>query len=153
MTEPLQPFTVYLARPYVPRHRCLRDPFHTMAILDVMLIGLFFFLLQSSFVLQPAVRIRLPEGPFREGVPYSPLVVVVSQEGIVFFHDERTTMEGLPAAFQKAHHERPDTPLLVEADSRVPYSTVMEITRMAQLAGIPEVALATRVPTARNEQP
>ncbi len=120
---------------------------------DVVLLIFLFFVARSSFVLQPGIRIRLPAAPFEDGTAYGTLVVTLSQEGMVFFNDQRTTLGGLRSSFQQAAHERPEAVLLVEADGRVPNRTLVEVYRMAAEAGIGEVVLATRLAAAEEEAP
>ncbi len=112
---------------------------------DLALLVFFAFLVQSSFILQPGVRVRLPAAPFGEGAPYRAAVVTLTQEGLVFFDDQRTTLEGLRLSFAQARHDQPDIPLIIEADENVPQGKLMEIYNMATAAGLREVLLATRV--------
>ena len=110
---------------------------------DLVLLILAFFLLHTSFVVHPAIRMELPEAPLRDGVPYGSMIVTLTQEGMLFFNDQRTTWEGLRSAFARAAHDHPGEALIVEADSRISYGTLIRIYRMAMDAGIREVALAT----------
>ena len=100
---------------------------------------------KGTFVLQPGVVIQLPESPFTDGVSYGSIIVTISQEGMMFFNDERTTLGGLASAFSQAAHEDEGATLLIEADRRVSHGTIVEIYNMALAAGIREVALGTRV--------
>lgn len=112
---------------------------------DVVLLLLVFFLLNSSFVIQPAIRMELPAAPLRDGAPYGGMIVTLTQEGMIFFNDQRTTWEGLRSAFARAAHDHPGDPLIVEADGRVSHGTLIRVYRMAMTAGIREVALATAI--------
>ena len=132
-------------RRFPPRSQPLRGRLDPAPLADVVLLLFFFFLVQSPFVVQPAIRMELPAAPLRDGAPYGPLIVTVTQEGMFFFNDQRTTIEGLRAAFTRAVHDHPDVPLIVEADARVAHGTLVRLYRMAMAAGIREVALATTV--------
>ncbi len=135
---------VIFPRPFRKRRAFLSYPFETVPFMDLALLVILFFMVQARFVLQPGIRVRLPAAPFDGGVGYEAMVVTLSQEGLVFFNDERTTLEGLSDAFAQAAHQNPDGILLIEADGRTPYSTIMEVQNMAMRAGIREAALATR---------
>ena len=129
-----------------PRRHRLRSPLPLAPIADVVLLLFFFFLSQASFVVQPARMVELPMAPFQSGVQYGDLVVTVSQEGLIFFNDERMLLEGLDSSFAAAHHADPEAPLLIEADTRVPYGLLIEIQNKAVYAGIKEIALASQLP-------
>ncbi len=120
---------------------------------DLSLILFLFLLHGSALVLRPGIRLTLPPAPFTEGVPYGSLVVTISQEGMLFFRDERTTLEGLGPAFAQAARDKPGEILIVEADSRITHQTLVEIYNRAMQAGIPEVALATRMAKSGQEPP
>ena len=77
----------------------------------------------------------------------------ISQEGMMFFNDERMTMEELGAALAQAAFDQPDASLVIEADGRVPHRTLVQIYNMATAAGIKSVVLATRVPAVNRAVP
>jgi biopolymer transport protein ExbD len=135
-------------RAFRPRLRRAVAPLDAAAFLNVVLVGVLFYLVQSPFVLQPGVRIELPEAPFADGQSYDALVVAVSQEGMVFFNDRRVTLAGLRAEILKALHETPGRALIVEADRRVPHGTLVNIYNLAMDCGVRSVSLATRVAVA-----
>ena len=132
-------------RVFRPRLRRVASPVDTVAFLNVIAVGVLFYLLRAPFVLQPGIRLDLPEAAFADGLSYNALVVTVSQEGMVFFNDRRVTMEDLLAEFQKAVHEQPDRGLVLEADRRVSHGTLVNIYNLAMEAGVRKVSLATRV--------
>ncbi len=134
-----------LAPRFAPAHRPLAGRLDPVPLANVLLLFFFAFLVNSSFVVQPGVRIALPAAPLAEGAPYRAAVVTLTQEGMVFFDDRRTTLEGLKSAFAQARFEHPDAALIVEADEGVPQGRLVEIYNMATAAGLREVLLATRV--------
>jgi biopolymer transport protein ExbD len=130
---------------FTPAARRFAGRWEPFAFADLALLIFFAFLVQSSFIVQPGIRVRLPAAPFGEGAPYRAAVVTLTQEGLVFFDDRRTTLEGLRQSFAQTRHDRPDIPLIIEADEGVPQGKLIEIYNMATAAGLREVLLATRV--------
>ena len=143
----------YLRRRYRPHARVVRGPLEAIPLLNVVLLLLFFFIVNSSFVLQPGVVVNLPASTFTSGAPYAALVVTISQEGMVFFNDERRTLDGLSPAFAQAAYDHPDTALIIEADERVPNGTLIQIYNMAMSAGIRKVVIATRISADARSKP
>jgi biopolymer transport protein ExbD len=131
-------------RRFRPRCKLFRGRVAVVPLADIVLLLLLFLLTGFRFVLQPGFNVELPQAPFSEGAPYGPMVVVLTQEGIVLFNDERTTMEGLESAFGQAVHEHPDASIVVEADHRVQHGAIIRVLNMAAAAGVREVNLATR---------
>lgn len=146
------PLTI-LQRQFRPRVRCVCRLFEPAAILNAIVLVGAAFLLTARFVLQPGVTVELPAAPFHEGAPYGALVVTLSQEGLVFFNDERMTSDDLPAAFAQARHDQPAASLVIEADARVNAGTLVNLYNMARAAGIEQVLLASRLPAPVEVKP
>jgi biopolymer transport protein ExbD len=143
----------FLRRRYRPRQRLFMGPIDVAPLANVVLLFMLFFIIQSPFVVQPGITVNLPLSSFASGVPYGAMVVTVSQEGLVFFNDERTTLEGLGAVFAQAVFDHPDSSLVIEADGRVQHSVLVRIYNMAAVAGIKNVVLATRISSPGKSTP
>lgn len=131
---------------YRPERRLSKGLLDAAPLVDVVLLLLLFFIINTSFVLQPGIQIDLPVTSFQSGISYGSLVVTIAQEGMVFFNDERTTLEGLGPIFMQAAHDDPEAGLLIEADGRVQHGTLVHVYNMATEAGLQHVTLATRLP-------
>lgn len=142
-----------LQRQFRPRVRCVCRLFEPAALLNAIVLALAAFLLTARFVLQPGVTVELPEAPFHAGTPYGALVVTLSQEGLLFFNDERMTLDDLRAAFAQARHDQPAAALVIEADARVSAGTLVQLYNMARAAGIQQVLLASRLPAPAKVSP
>jgi biopolymer transport protein ExbD len=142
--QPIQMQFRSVRRRFKGRYRRAVGPIEVTALLTViLLVGMFHFA-SLRFVLQPGVRIRLPEAPFTDGAPYGARVLTLSQEGLVFFNDERITLDRLGDALARPLPDAGDAPLLIEADAGTSYGTLMEVYSLATKAGLREVVLATR---------
>jgi biopolymer transport protein ExbD len=143
---------------YRPENRISRSMVASAPWVNVaMLIAMYLYLLSPN-VLQPGIRISLPESPFVDGARYGHNVVVLSQEvagqrereEIVFFDDRRYLarqggqMDELRAALAGAAREQPTLPLIIESDKAVKHGTILQLFNMAADAGIKEVTVATR---------
>ncbi|MFH0954114.1 MAG: biopolymer transporter ExbD [Verrucomicrobiota bacterium] len=134
-----------LRRRFRTQHRLVRGPIEAVPLVNVVLLLVLFFIVNSAFVLEPGVTVNLPTSPFAAGAPYGAMVVTISQEGQVFFNDEKVAMDGLESALSQAVFEHPDAPLVIQADGRVQHSTLVQVYNLAMAAGVKQVVLATRV--------
>ena len=109
-------------------------PLGIVALLNVVLMLLFFFLLGSSFVLQPGVMVsRLPYSPFNLP-PQGNDRLVTLQPGPplrIFYRDHRVTLEELGRQLA-ADHATPRTIKLL-ADGGTPYEAVVAVMNQAML--------------------
>jgi len=143
--EPVHERLFHMRRRFRPANRRMRGVVDAGPLADIVLLFFFFFILVSPFVMQPGVRVELPGAEFTDGATYGSLVVTLSQEGLVFFNDERTTLEGLGPAFKQSVHDRSEASLLIEADGRVRHEVLIRIYNLAREAGIQDVVLASRI--------
>jgi biopolymer transport protein ExbD len=145
---------------FFPKSRVGRELIAMAPWLNIVLLVIFFLMVNSRVLLQPGVVVDLPRAPFREGSPFGMTAVVMTVGGsrtlpgreIVFFDDERflvaqpEQMRGLRSAFSARARRHPESDLIIQADQRVRYGTVVEIMNMALEAGVARVNIAVRTP-------
>jgi len=123
-------------------------PVEVIALLNVLFLLFMFHMLGSAYILQPGVRVSLPTAPFQDGVPYGAMIFTITQEGMLFFNDERIDWNAVAPRLQKAVRDGRESTLLIEADEQTPYRSLLQIYTEAKAVGISEVALAVRPPPA-----
>jgi biopolymer transport protein ExbD len=134
-------------RKYRTRYKLYAFPMRIVPFLNMALTLWFFWWVTSSYVLiQPGFLVTLPVAEFVSGSTYRPITVSITGENMVFFRDELVPVEALHKAFLEATKEYPDfkNVLVIEADGRVPYATVVRVMNIATSAGFKEVNLAIR---------
>ncbi len=140
-------------RRFLVRLKPARGPLDVVPLISVTLLVFLFLLIHSSFVLRPGIAVNLPSAAFLEGAPYGSAVVTVTQQGMIFFNDERTHLEKLGPALTQAVFERPDMTLVIEADEMIRNNTLVQIYNIASIAGVKKIVLATRPPTVSETAP
>jgi biopolymer transport protein ExbD len=139
-------------RRFYPRSRLFRNPMPVAAFLNVAFVLVLFMVVDSAFVLKPGMIVELPAAEFVSGSHFDARIVTLTQEGKVFFDDEWMPLDELAFAFKRAAHRKEDLSLIIEADARVPYGTVVRVMNMAAEARIRRINLATR-PFAKENKP
>ncbi len=120
------------------------NPFAVIPLLNVFLLIFIFIVFNSAFVLKPGINIQLPSGGFQQGALYSSMAVILTQEGLVFYNDERVRLDSLADALRSSVGQNSSLQLTIEADSRVPYDTVIRVLNMATAAGASNIFLSVR---------
>jgi len=115
-----------------------------MPLLNVCLLIFFFAVFNSVFVLKPGIKVQLPVGSFQQGTPYTSMAVILTQEGLVFYNDERMSLDSLGNALRMSAGKNNSLQLTIEADLRVPYDTIIRVLNMAAAAGISNIFLSVR---------
>jgi biopolymer transport protein ExbD len=102
-----------------------------------------FFLLGSSFVMQPGVEVDLPRGLMGLGSPIDRRVLTITAAGEIYFENQKTDLAGLGPQLEAFARKGVDRAIIIKADIRVPHGMVMGVLEKV-LAGGLNAVIATR---------
>lgn len=121
-----------------------RPTIHLTALIDIVFLLLVFFLLASSFVEQEGVAIIVPEIESAGADLLSQVVVNIDQNGVVSVKgvvlNDRQLVNALTTELEKLLNYT----VIVQADRRVEYDTVVKTIDAAKLAGADNILLVTK---------
>ena len=115
-----------------------------MALLDVMLLLLIFFLLASVFV-QPTLEVDLPDAENSEAEPpeIDLLTISVSSDGDVFINKQFVPLEQLQGRIEAAVAEDPEVAVMVRADEQSAFRYFVNVMDAVKGAGIVQLTIET----------
>jgi biopolymer transport protein ExbD len=113
-------------------------------LIDVVLLLLIFFMLSSSFIFNPGVKVDLPEYTSSESLEKSDIVVTITKELLYLYNDNSVAYQELRRQLREAALENPNARLIIKAAKEVPHGDVVKVMVMAKEAGISNQAFATR---------
>lgn len=123
------------------RGRKIKAEFNLTPLIDMVFNLLIFFLLTSSYVFQPGIKINLPKAVTSEVLKEEPLVITVTSEDAIYLNDKIATVKELISKLNKVSKEKGT--LLIKADKKASVGRVVEIWDMCREAGVPQVNIAT----------
>jgi biopolymer transport protein ExbD len=128
----------------------ISGPSDMTPLINVVLLLLVFFLLSSSFVIQPGIKVNPPTATIDSGIRDTRYVVTVTAQDppLLFFNNQIISVEGLEAELKQLAARQPNAKVVLRADQGVPYGTIMDIKSRMLSAGV-EVFEATQ-PAAPN---
>lgn len=138
-----------------PRNtRLFRGQMEVAPFAGVFFLLLIFLLLNSSMVFTPGVPIQLPEGANLPGVATRTVVVAVDEGGQIYYENQVSDLVRLKPRLQAAaaKAQEPLT-LIVQADQKVKYETLIPLLLLAKGVGIQEALLAVRPPAVPSFSP
>ncbi len=112
-------------------------------LIDVVLMLVIFFMLTTTFVLAPGIKVDLPKGSSVQRARETDQVVMVTKDGDIFYQDERVDLATLQAALRQSQQEQPDLRVVIKADKNALHGRVVDIMDMAKNMGIERLAIAT----------
>jgi len=113
-------------------------------LVNVVLLLLLFFVLNSSFVMVRGIKVALPSSDMPWTAAFPSLVVTVASDNLLFFNDQPITIDKLEPALRQAVQQGRGRELIIKADQQVPYGVVTEIESAANRAGITTMNMAAQ---------
>ncbi|MCK4946751.1 MAG: biopolymer transporter ExbD [Candidatus Aureabacteria bacterium] len=113
-------------------------------LIDVIFLLLLFFMLSSSFILQPGIKVNLPESKVSEAQSEDNIIVTITSERKILLNDENITEEALGIKLRPIAKRTPDKIVIIKADDRVNHGLVVKVMGEIKSAGINRLAIATK---------
>ncbi len=109
---------------------------------DIVFLLLIFFMLSSTFVVEPGIKLRLPKSKTAEIEPDDKILISISQTGEIFINNQKTPIDAVEEEIKLLLAEKQKT-VVVRADKAVNYGVVVEVLDKSKLAGAKKLAVAT----------
>jgi len=110
-------------------------------LIDMVFQLLIFFMLTSSFVIQPGIKVNLPKAITSEVVKFENIELVISAENVTYLAGKVITMAELKPLLKQVAERKQS--VLIKADRRASLGRVVEIWDMCRDLGVSQVNIAT----------
>jgi len=124
-------------------------------LIDVVFILLIFFMVSTTFQKESEIKIELPEASADPvETKKDVLELVIDTEGRYFIEQQQvvnTELETLKKAISKFLGERTGIPVVIRADRRTPYESVVRAMDATSQLGLVQMSLATSQPENAQE--
>lgn len=113
------------------------------SLIDVLFLMLIFFMVTTTFLSQPAIKLELPTAKNAEAVRQSPVVVHMDRLGRVFLNDDPIELPLLQEALSRRVAQSDDKSVVLKADSRVSHGAVVQVLDIIKGAGVRKLVVST----------
>lgn len=110
-------------------------------LIDIVFQLIIFFMLTSSFVMQPGIKINLPKAVTSEVVRYENIEILVTSENVTYFNGRVVTTQELKNLLKQA--AKRNQTVLIKSDRRASLGRVVEIWDLGRDLGITQINIAT----------
>lgn len=110
-------------------------------LIDVIFLLLIFFMLTSSFMLQPGIKVNLPGAITSKVIPEKNLEILINGKDHIYVQNKRITVKELTARIRMAGKTK--TPVLIKADKSASLGNVVMVWDLCREVGISNVNIAT----------
>jgi biopolymer transport protein ExbD len=126
------------------RHLKLERTLRTIDIaplIDVVFLLLIFFMLTSSFIFQPGIKVNLPRAITSEMLSEDSAIINITAENLIYYNQKLVTSRELNSVLKDISLAR--MPVLIRADRRASLGRIVEIWDMCRQEGVRQVNIAT----------
>lgn len=111
-------------------------------LINIVFLLLIFFMLTSSLLFQPGIKINLPRAVTSEVLHEQNVAITVTSENLIYLNDTAVSM---PELSKKMSNEiaRSRKPALIKADRRASLGKVVEVWDTCRASGVSQVNIAT----------
>lgn len=110
---------------------------------DMVFQVLLFFILSSSFIVEPGIKVNLPKSQTSEIQVQQKLMITVDKNQQIFIENKVVPLENLEERIKLLLPYYSDKLVIIRADKSVPHGLVVKIMDTAKLAGAEKLAIAT----------
>ncbi len=113
-------------------------------LVDVVFLLIVFFMLSTTFIVLPGIRIDLPEATSQKiKLKKNKVVVSIHAGGNLFFGKDRVDRSAMLRRLQDTAEDDPATLLLIKGDRGVDYGRIIDTLDMARRAGLQRIGMVT----------
>ena len=116
-------------------------PIDIAPLINMVFQLLIFFMLTSSFIMQPGIKVNLPKAVTSEVVKYENVEVVISSENVIYINGKVLNLQELKTLLKQAAGAKGS--ILIKADRRASLGRIVEVWDMCRDLGITQINIAT----------
>ena len=127
------------------RKKRIESPPDMTPMIDVVFLLLIFFMISTTFINNPGIKITLPEAEADEiKTEKTKIKLTISDKGDIYIDDEKVGMDVLDNIFTSAAKKAKESIVIISADENASHGTVVEVMDRAKNSGITRLAIETQ---------
>ncbi len=115
-------------------------------LVDVVFLLLIFFMVTSTFLELPGIKLLLPSAKSSAPQAVRELTVMLSADDKLFLNDQPIEWSQLEAGLKAALKESASGALVIKADRSAPHGKVVTIMDTARICGARKLVVTTQLP-------
>ncbi len=126
------------------RHLKLERTLRTIDIaplIDVVFLLLIFFMLTSSFIFQPGIKVNLPRAITSEMLSEENAVINITAENLIYYQQKLVTIKELSSLLKGIASAR--LPVLIKSDRKASLGRIVVVWDICRQEGVQQVNIAT----------
>jgi len=114
------------------------------SLIDVIFMLLLFFMITSTFLEQPGIKLELPEAKTSAVAEAQEYVLTVDKKGELYLNRRAVTLTGLEEEIKKVLPQMKDSALVLKADQDTSHGLVVRVMDLAKRGGVKKLIIGTK---------
>jgi biopolymer transport protein ExbD len=114
------------------------------SLIDVIFMLLLFFMITSTFLEQPGIKLELPTAKTSANSEAQEYVLTIDKKGELFLNRRALALAELEAEIRKVLPQMKDGALVLKADQEIAHGMVVRVMDMAKRGGIKKLIIGTK---------
>lgn len=121
----------------------LLSTFNFTSLTDIVMLLLIFFLLSSSFIAEPSIKVELPDAESADPKTEQAISLTLTEKGALYLNGAPVRFEELRGALATQLKDHPDRIVQIRADKEVKLQETVRVIDIAKSAGVARFMIAT----------
>jgi biopolymer transport protein ExbD len=117
--------------------------FSMASMTDIVILLLIFFLLSSTYIIQPGIKVNLPPSETSQVIDEKGIIVTIARDGTIWVGDERSGIEGMAAMLRRHIVHGASQTVIIKADKQVSLELAVNVIDRIKAAGGERFLIAT----------
>ncbi|MCA9774030.1 MAG: biopolymer transporter ExbD [Myxococcales bacterium] len=114
------------------------------SLIDVVFLLLIFFMVSTTFVVAPGIKVNLPKTESKEMArEKQEMTIAITKDGRVFLEGHQLSLDALRRRFAERAAKSVEDLIIIQADESVPHGKVVAVMDLAKSTGFNRLAIAT----------
>ena len=114
------------------------------SLIDVLFLLLIFFIVSSTFLEQPGMKLDLPQTTGQEAVRVEGYTLFILSDGSIYLNEEALDLNDLSGRLQEIAPDVEERGLIFKADETTRYGWAVEIMDIIKQSGITKLIIASQ---------
>lgn len=120
------------------------------SLIDVLFILLIFFMVTSTFLEQPGMKLELPKAKSAQVEQIENLIIYIDRQMQIYLNDKPVAVDRLESQLKETIEGNENPTLVLRADRAVPHGLVVTIMDIAKQVGVKRLVVGTEIERGTN---
>ncbi len=110
-------------------------------MLDIVFIMLIFFIVTTSFVKEPGIKVDKPQASTAKADKKVNIIIAINKEGQIWIDKQPIDIRELRIKVEKLHADSPEGSVIIDADKHAETGILVSVMDQVKLAGISKISI------------